>query len=713
MRIKTLEIDGFRGFAGRSQFDLDADAIILVGQNGYGKTSILDAILWGLSGSLPRLGDDARLVSMYSESGEVKVGITLAKGESDQEIKVVRSFDGQDQRIRLDTSEKSYKGPAAQGMLIDMLWPDAASASDPSDTLATALTRGTYLQQDLVRQFVDSNDAQERFNAVSELVGVGRVSEFQVDLEKSKRRWTRTTNERDAELSELSIRITQMNARVADIRERLDGKQRLVSSGEWDQWRTDLNEVGISFGDIDIGSREASSKIDHSIRSLESARKSEERRIQNLRSLKEEVSKLSEFNPPDIKRSESHVRELSSIVNGLKEDVSSEQNRLTEHRRLQTTLKEKDEQVKALAKLALNHLGDHCPVCNQDYDIDATKERLNKIISSESEYSDELGSGQLEELLSKLEASEKQLILAENDLKTDAKSLNEYNQSREYLNSRLNEAGFLDVNMPDLVDKIEGAIDEAEFSLGKMSKLQQTGESLALRMVQSSDVALMDELTGELDKFESQYAELRKEVSERSKTGNLAQSVIEELRNATIELVSERIEEIGNLLQSIYARIDPHPAFRAVTLLTEIIRGRGHLNAIVSDPVDNIKCNYPASILSSSQLNALAISIFLSLNLGVPKPILSVAILDDPLQSMDDINLLGLVDFLRRTKDKRQLIVTTHDARFGSLLARKLRPGDDSSRTIVVSLRGWSRAGPIHDLHEIEKDPVALRLAAS
>jgi len=56
MRLVRLEVSGFRGFPFPREFDLDADAVILVANNGIGKTSMLDAILWGLTGSIPRLG---------------------------------------------------------------------------------------------------------------------------------------------------------------------------------------------------------------------------------------------------------------------------------------------------------------------------------------------------------------------------------------------------------------------------------------------------------------------------------------------------------------------------------------------------------------------------------------------------------------------------------------------------------------------------------
>ena len=50
MRLVQLKVNGFRGFATPYEFDLDADAVVVVGANGNGKTSLFDAILWCLSG---------------------------------------------------------------------------------------------------------------------------------------------------------------------------------------------------------------------------------------------------------------------------------------------------------------------------------------------------------------------------------------------------------------------------------------------------------------------------------------------------------------------------------------------------------------------------------------------------------------------------------------------------------------------------------------
>jgi len=81
MRLVSVEISGFRGFPQQREFDLDADAIVLVGSNGNGKTSLCDAILWALTGSIPRLAnEDARPVSLYSETSQARVQLRLRGG---------------------------------------------------------------------------------------------------------------------------------------------------------------------------------------------------------------------------------------------------------------------------------------------------------------------------------------------------------------------------------------------------------------------------------------------------------------------------------------------------------------------------------------------------------------------------------------------------------------------------------------------------------
>lgn len=318
----------------------------------------------------------------------------------------------------------------------------------------------------------------------------------------------------------------------------------------------------------------------------------------------------------------------------------------------------------------------------------------------------------LPELLAALTAKEKETAVAELTLRTAEQEVSEWQMAQQTLTERLTELGITGNDDGSRSTAVVKAIAEAGASIGRLNELQHIGESFAFCLAQSSALAAIDELRSGAETLRHETAASEKMIATREQTGEQAQRVIEALRGATSAVMQERLNEIGPLLQNIYARIDPHPAFRLISFLSRVIRGRGELSTVVSDPIEKKECDLPSAVLSSSQVNALAVSIFLALNIGV-RPPLSVAILDDPLQSLDEINLLGLVDLLRRVKDRRQLFVSTHDRRFANLLSRKLRPSNDNGRTIVIELDAWSRQGPLVVTREVKNDPVSLRLVAS
>jgi hypothetical protein len=257
------------------------------------------------------------------------------------------------------------------------------------------------------------------------------------------------------------------------------------------------------------------------------------------------------------------------------------------------------------------------------------------------------------------------------------------------------------------------ALSEALREQDERLRVQATaGEQLALSIAHASEGARRNELETEIATLTTRLGDLEESVRNREETGEVAGQLLDGLREAASDVVEAQLEHVEPLLQRIYATIDPHPSFRVIRLLTKFARGRGHIRTILGDTLAELSSESPASVLSSSQMNALAASVFLALNLGMRTLPLEVVMLDDPLQSLDDVNLLGLIDLLRRTKGTRQLFVSTHDARFGALLARKLRPVSESERTLSVEFAGWGRSGPGISMTEIPRDPNQLRVVA-
>ncbi|WP_282675673.1 AAA family ATPase [Lactococcus lactis] len=75
------------------------------------------------------------------------------------------------------------------------------------------------------------------------------------------------------------------------------------------------------------------------------------------------------------------------------------------------------------------------------------------------------------------------------------------------------------------------------------------------------------------------------------------------------------------------------------------------------------------NVLSSGQLNVLAIAIFIAKNIGQKDSLIDFIAIDDPIQNMDDINQFSMIDVLSQLK--KQVIFTTHDSKYVNLFLKK------------------------------------------
>ncbi|KQQ92786.1 hypothetical protein ASF62_13285 [Leifsonia sp. Leaf325] len=215
----------------------------------------------------------------------------------------------------------------------------------------------------------------------------------------------------------------------------------------------------------------------------------------------------------------------------------------------------------------------------------------------------------------------------------------------------------------------------------------------------------------ELDAARNSAFEIERDLEERRRTSDQAEAVVKALKAYSETYVADRIRDLQPLLDQFYAAIDPHPTFTAVDISTTIFRGKQRLSPRVRDDTDEVTVEDPGRTMSTSQANALAVALFLAFNLGFSESGLRTLVLDDPLQNLDDVHLLGMVDLLRKLAPHRQIFVTTHDQAFAELLGRKLRPVGGRHRTTVVEFTEWSKHGPKYGISEVPADPAPLKLA--
>ena len=225
MRLSAITISGFRGFSETQTLDLSADVILVHGPNGTGKTSLFDAVLWAITGSLARLDAPQAVISKYAEFGEARVELQLRARTGAQVVLRRRQSLGEDtSSLIVETSDERFSGPSADAALMRHLWPDGVASADPLGSLDRSITRAVYLQQDDVTSFINEDDERDRFAVVGEIVGAGRIGELVAALDRERRAWTAKTNrDRDEILGPLRARREQLAVQISGAAGRSDG----------------------------------------------------------------------------------------------------------------------------------------------------------------------------------------------------------------------------------------------------------------------------------------------------------------------------------------------------------------------------------------------------------------------------------------------------------------------------------------------------------
>lgn len=172
-----------------------------------------------------------------------------------------------------------------------------------------------------------------------------------------------------------------------------------------------------------------------------------------------------------------------------------------------------------------------------------------------------------------------------------------------------------------------------------------------------------------------QYEKISENTDKLKEKRELFQGALDFRKNVNVisksiqtEMIQKYIEK-NDLINLIYQFINPHPFFREI----RFIKNGAETNIKASER-DDI---YLDHLFSEAQMKVLSLSIFLGLNLSVKENRFEQIYIDDPVQSMDDINMISFIDLLRCLNESQHInknfIIGTHDYNFSKLLKIKFR----------------------------------------
>lgn len=296
--------------------------------------------------------------------------------------------------------------------------------------------------------------------------------------------------------------------------------------------------------------------------------------------------------------------------------------------------------------------------------------------------------GQLEMFSSKLVEIRKNFEINEMNFRDELELVKRsyINLKNFYIKVLQDKYDLIDVSNSQIKELVKGNITVSEIKsiLNRLDidkKIKESFKNLQIYKMSSDEKEKYDlyvRFKAKIDKIEELSKALNTNINDYSNIVDNIQSIQEDLMG---KLVND-----DSLAIWIFKQINPHPLYKGFKFKVDDTGTN-----IVSEENENIFLDH---IFSSAQLNVLALSIFLGFYLTRKDNELDQVFLDDPIQNMDDYNILAVIDIFRLiTNDKinKTLVISTHDENFKKLLAVKFR----NKRCRIFDFVGYDNMGPI------------------
>ncbi len=307
----------------------------------------------------------------------------------------------------------------------------------------------------------------------------------------------------------------------------------------------------------------------------------------------------------------------------------------------------------------------------------------------------EIFNNELQSFTEQLEMFSSKLVDIRKDFKISGMTLNNEldKVKKSYINLRTfyikvlqDKYGLIDVSNNQIMELVKDDITAIEIQslLNRLNINKKIKESFKnLEIYHMSD--------DEKEKYKS-YVKFKmkinkiEELSEKlDRNINNYSSIIYNMKNIEEDLMKKLVND-DSLAIWIFKQINPHPLYNSFKFKVDETGTN-----IVSEENENIFLDH---IFSSAQLNVLALSIFLGFCLTRKDNELNQIFLDDPIQNMDDYNILSVIDIFRsitNNKINKTMVISTHDENFKKLLVVKFR----NKRCKIFDFVGYDDMGPI------------------
>jgi chromosome segregation protein len=692
--FEWIEIEGFRGFAERQQFDLAASVVILGGPNGTGKTSFFDAVQWLLIGTLERLEpwrvrrNAEHVVNQYRAATGEPASVRASIRVDGRSIELNRTgrYDASQLEWRDDHSVL-YEDDAERA-LAEALTPVGRVS------LQRSLLSSGLLQQDVIRDVLEDKPA-ERYDQLASILGLNSIAAFPGAAKKRADRLAAEGDRARKAVADLEADARSARERIASLRARAEEApdvaalrtqlaDRMGAHADVVRLRGDLPLSSDDAQELRIAAGLATSKLGEVLATAEPTREA-----------------LAAEAPParnDLDAVRLAAKSAGEAA-GRAHETHAEAERLYEQERQVSS------RLASLAAEAIPLLAQECPVCGQSIDAKHVRAHLEQVIAE--------GSSQLPALQRARDQASAELTKRRTEEQQAAKALAEATARADRIAQAQAQQDAWRTRIATALTVFPERLElhqEAAIAKGDIAALRAAYEALEEASRAATELANAFGWIGEtaavsvadrqLAQIEAQTVDARERAAKASASEEGARTLQRAAVRAAASVTQDRFAVLRPMIQDVYTRLDPHPTFTDLHFAVDVYREKGIASPQVRDPEHELLAD-PLLVFSSSQANVVALSAFLALGWAAGEDAMPFLLLDDPLQSLDDVNALGFADLCRHMRARRQLIVSTHDPRLASLLERKLAPRRENERTRFLRFVAWSRSGPLIDPSEV------------
>ncbi len=644
MKVTYLEIAGFRGVREKIRLELPPGFAVISGRNGVGKSTVLDAIDFALTGSMNKFavteakggGIEEHIWWVGEEAADahyVTVGFADAQGEA---FSVTR------------TREKGLVGAPTEilARLCRPGWVGRASMG--------TLMQTTLIRDELIAALSLDLPEQARFKAVRAAMGAmagsdhsSRTQGLLKAAETAKGKQQRQLDEAHAELGRLLTTLTEARSaaqRSADVSEALSIIKSVAES------------VPTHPAEREKVLRELIANKRLVFRELEEARLLAEGALAETSRLMsgEFTAELANAQDAAVLASRDNDVAQLDLETALHRDAAERSN---------------DTRVAEMASLlrhgsAIGLQDGSCPLCGAS----RTPQEFEAAIKTEAEQLKERGKA-LEATAAAVERARSVAARAANAVEAAGKMVASLEGRRAALDAQLEDVSAIYVRL-----NFEAPAEDPSRTRELLLREQERVASLerALFILESSTAAdRVASLEGRVEALRNQIEQLTAQFADAESAVETARQIDASAKAVAHEVLTEQFDTVMPLLKELYRRLRPHPEWREI----ESDFGgriRGSLNFVVGDGRN------PQFLFSSGQRRAAGLSFLLAVHLSRPWCAWESVLLDDPVQHIDDyraINLAEVLTAIRRTG--KQVIVAVEDPALADLLCRRLRSAND------------------------------------